>query len=123
MFIILGILHTRLAITSIPFLDQVTSPHLQVELRGLDAAMLQAMQVVHTALHYTHTLMTTFGLIHTLDPSPEQFDATSFLDHQTFVSPIPDSRPLTDRRPRRLAGLEGVPDPAPHRLAEGPDPS
>ena len=96
--LILGILRTRFALLSTPF----PSPHLQVQLRGLDSAILQATQVTHTALHYTHELMTTFGLIHTLtlNHSPEQLAAelrgrTSFLDPSTFVSPIPDSRPST----------------------------
>ena len=57
--LILAILHTRLAILSPPFLERVTSPHLQVQLRGLDSAIRQATQVTHTALHYTHELMTT----------------------------------------------------------------
>ena len=57
--LILTILRTRLAILSPPFLERVTCPRHQVQLRGLDAAILQAMQVTHTALHYTHELMTT----------------------------------------------------------------
>ena len=94
--LILRILPSRLAIASTPFLDRVTSPHRQMQLRGLDSAILQAMQVIHTALHYTHELMTTFGLIHTLNQSPEQLDSelrgsgrTFFLDPRAFVSPIP----------------------------------
>ena len=88
----LGILRSRLAITSTPFLDQVTCP------------IFRCNFVVWTPLffrrHYIHELMTTFGLIHTFNQSPEQLDGelrgrTSFLDPRTFVSPIPDSRPST----------------------------
>ena len=53
--LILTILRTRLAILSPPFLERVTCPHLQVQLRGLDSAMRQAMQVTHTA--FCSTLM------------------------------------------------------------------
>ena len=70
-----------------PFLERVTRPHLQVQLRALHAALRQATQVTHTALHYTHQLMTTFGLIHTLDFDTDQLEAelrgfTSFRDHR-----------------------------------------
>lgn len=65
------------------FLDQVSCPHLRMQLRGLDSAILQATQAVSSALYYTQELMTTFGLIHTLTQSPEQLDA----EPRTFLSP------------------------------------
>ena len=62
--LILSILCARLAILRPLFLECVTCPHLQVQLRGLEAAILQTRQVIHTALHYTLELLTTFNLIH-----------------------------------------------------------
>ena len=57
------------------------------------------MQVAHTALHYTHELLTTFGLIHTLDFDTDQLEAelrgfTSFRGHR-----IPQPVPRPDARP------------------------
>ena len=50
----------------------------------------------HTALHYTHELITTFGLIHTLNSDTKQLEAelcgtTSFRDHR--IPPTPSSTP------------------------------
>ena len=47
------LLRTRLAILSPTFLACVTSPHLEVQIRGLDSAIRQATQAIHTGLHYT----------------------------------------------------------------------
>ena len=49
----LTLLRTRLAVLSSPFMERVTSPHLQVQFRGLDSAIRQATQAIHTGLHYT----------------------------------------------------------------------
>ena len=99
-----------------PFLERVTCPHLQAQLRGLDAAILQAMQVTHTALHYTHELMTTFGLIHTLHQSPEQLDGELRPHHRRLFSsvPSPSSPPTT-------TPMRGYDRPL-HRLDSGPNP-
>ena len=113
--LILTILRTRLAILSPPFLERVTCPHLQVQLRGLDATIRQAMQVTHTALHYTHELRTTFGLIHTLDFDTNQLEAelrgfTSFRDHigvspfdHDFIPWTTCSRTFDSANPYRLS--------------------
>lgn len=92
----LAMLRYRFAITSPPFLDQVSSPHIRTQLRGLDSGILPATEAVSAALYYTQEPMTTFGLIHTLTQSPEQLDAelrgrTSFLDPRTFHSPVSSS--------------------------------
>ena len=42
-----SLLRTRLAILSPLFLVGVTSPHLQVQIRGLDSAIQQATQAIH----------------------------------------------------------------------------
>ena len=42
-----SLLRTRLAILSPLFLVGVTSPHLQVQIRGLDSATQQATQAIH----------------------------------------------------------------------------
>ena len=115
------LLRTRLAIFSLPFMERITSPHLQVQLRGLDSAIRQATQATHTALHYTHELMTTFGLIHTLYFDAAQLEAelrgtTSFRDHR-ISPPRPPPRPpssstTTTSTPtlRRLHGLTAADD-------------
>ena len=62
----ISLLRTRFAIRSPSFLDYITSPHLQVQIRGLDSAIRQATQAVHTGLHYIQELLTTFRMIHAL---------------------------------------------------------
>ena len=54
------LLRTRFAILSPTFLDYITSPHLQMQLRGLDSAIRQATQAIHTGLRYIQELLTTF---------------------------------------------------------------
>ena len=101
----LTLLRTRLAIIlSLPFMERVTSPHLQVQLCGLDSAIRQATQATHTALHYTHELMTTFGLIHTLNFDSNQLEAelrgaTSFRDHRISPPRPPSSSNTTTSTP------------------------
>ena len=108
---ILTLLRTRLAILSPPFMERITSPHLHVQLRGLDSAIRQATQATHTALHYTHELMTTFGLIHTLNFDANQLEAelrgtTSFRDHR-----IPPPPPRMDTcPPSSLTATSSTPD-------------
>ena len=62
----ISLFRTRFAIRSPSFLDYITSPHLQVQIRGLDSAIRQATQAVHTGLHYIQELLTTFRMIHAL---------------------------------------------------------
>ena len=90
-------------------MERVTSPHLQIQLRGLDSAIRQATQATHTALHYTHELITTFGLIHTLNSDTNQLEAelcgaTSFRDHR-----IPPPRP-PPRPPSSSTTITSTPD-------------
>ena len=59
------ILHQPLALRSTPLLDRVTHPHLRAQLEGLDSTLLLALRVNHTAIHYTHELLTALGLLHT----------------------------------------------------------
>ena len=66
------ILQQPLALRSPPLLDRVTHPHLRAQLQGLDHTLLLALRVNHTALHYTHELLTAMGLLHILHHSPEQ---------------------------------------------------
>ena len=88
-----SLLRTRLAILSPTFLDCVTSPHLQVQIRGLDSAIRQATQAIHTGLHYIQELLTTFGLIHALTFDTAQLDA-ELRGRTTFRDPrLPPSLP------------------------------
>ena len=97
----LTILHTRLAILS------------PVQLRGLDSAIRQAMQVTHTALHYTHELTTTFGVIHTLDFDTDQLEAElrgfTFFETIAFLTQTPVLPPLRRRLFHLHAGLRLLP--------------
>ena len=91
----ISLLRTRLAILSPSFLEHITSPHLQVQIRGLDSAIRQATQAIHTGLHYTQESLTTFGLVHALNFDNAQLEAglrgtTSFRDPR-----IPSSSPPT----------------------------
>ena len=85
-----SLLRARLAILSPTFLDCVTSPHLQVQIRGLDSAIRQATQAIHTGLHYTQELLTTFGLIHDLNFDTAQLEA-ELRGTTTFRDPRPPS--------------------------------
>ena len=71
----ISLLRTRFAILSPSFMDYITSPHLQVQIRGLDSAIRQATQAVHTGLHYIQELLTTFGMMHALTYDTAQLDA------------------------------------------------
>ena len=64
------ILHQPLALRSTPLLDRVTRPHLRAQLEGL-----LALRINHTAIHYTHELLTALGLLHIVHHSPEQLEA------------------------------------------------
>ena len=89
------LLRTRLAILSPTFLDCITSPHLQVQIRGLDSSIRQATQAIHTGLHYIQELLTTFGtfgLIHALTYDTAQLDA-ELRGRTTFRDPRLPSTP------------------------------
>ena len=99
-----SLLRTRLSILSPTFLDYVTSPHLQVQIRGLDSAIRQATQAIHTGLYYTQELLTSFGLIHALNFDTAQLDAelrgtTTFRDPRLPSIRPPASGSHSTRRP------------------------
>ena len=91
--LILHVLRSPFPILDPSFLTCVTCPHLQVQLRGLEASILQTRQVTYTALHYTLELLTTSSLMratrfdsaqlaaelrgHTSFPDPRIFPTTS----------------------------------------------
>ena len=68
------LLQQPLALRSPPLLDRVTHPHLRSQLQGLDHTLTLALRVNHTAIHYTHELLTALGLLHILHHSPEQLE-------------------------------------------------
>ena len=109
------LLRTRLAILSPSFLDHITSPHLQVQIRGLDSAIRQATQAVHTGIHYIQELLTTFGMIHTLTYDTAQLDA-ELRGRTTFPDPrLPPPSPSTfgSSSTRRMPPTSPAPDEPP----------
>ena len=79
-------LRTRFAILTPSFMDYITSPHLQVQIRGLDSAIRQATQAIHTGVHYIQELLTTFGMMHALTCDTAQLDA-ELRGRSTFPDP------------------------------------
>ena len=107
-----SLLRTRLAILSPTFLDYITSPHLQVQIRGLDSAIRQATQAIHTSLHYIQELLTTFGLIHALTFDTAQSDA-ELRGRTTFRDPrLPSTLPSApgSQSTRRITPTSFNPD-------------
>ena len=106
------------------FLTCVTCPHLQVQLRGLEASILQTRQVIYTALHYTLELLTTFGLMHaarfdsaqlaaelrgrTSFPDPRIFPPTSSFSTRTTTST--SHTPLATANPFDTTGSDATDD-------------
>ena len=68
-------LRTRFAFLSPTFMDHITSPHIQLQIRGLDSAIRQATQAIHNGVHYIQELLTTFGMMHALNCDTTQVDA------------------------------------------------
>ena len=62
-----SLLRTRFAILQPSFMDHITSPHIQLQIRGLDSALRQANQAIHNGVHYIQELLTTFRMIHALN--------------------------------------------------------
>ena len=111
----ISLLRTRFAILSPSFLDYITSPHLQVQIRGLDSAIRQATQAVHTGLHYIQELLTTFGMIHALTYDTAQVDAelrgrSTFPDPRLPPPPVPPPPPLGSSSTRRMTSTSSTPD-------------
>ena len=69
-----ALLHIPLSIRTIPFMSRVTHPQLRAHLEGLDNTLLLALRLNHTAVHYTHELLTALGLLHIIQQSPEQLE-------------------------------------------------
>ena len=84
-------------------MSRVTNPQLRAHLEGLDNTLLLALRLNHTAVHYTHELLTALGLIHIIRQSPQQLEAelegrTDFTD---FIDPAPPRSATTSSRPTR----------------------
>ena len=93
------------------FMDYITSPHLQVQIRGLDSAIRQATQAVHTGVHYIQELLTTFGTMHALTCDTAQLDAelrgrSIFPDPRLPSVPPP---PLGSPTTRRMTSTSSIP--------------
>ena len=58
------LLRQPLAIRSTPFLARVTCPQLRGQLQGLDSTLLLGLRATHSALHYTHELLTAWVAAH-----------------------------------------------------------
>ena len=69
-----ALLHIPLSIRTIPFMSRVTHPQLRAHLEGLDNTLLLALRLNHTAVRYTHELLTAMGLLHIIQQSPEQLE-------------------------------------------------
>ena len=69
-----ALLHIPLSIRTIPFMSRVTHPQLRAHLEGLDNTLLLALRLNHTAVHYTHELLTAMGFLHIIQQSPEQLE-------------------------------------------------
>ena len=69
-----SLLHIPLSIRTLPFMYRVTHPQLRAQLEGLDNMLLLALRLNHTAVHYTHELLTALGLLHIIQQSPEQLE-------------------------------------------------
>ena len=107
----ISLLRTRFAILSPSFMDFVTSPHLQVQIRGLDYAIRQATQAIHTGVHYIQELLTTFGMMHALSCDTAQLDA-ELRGRSTFPDPrLPSFHPppLDSPSTRRTTSTSSTP--------------
>ena len=102
------ILPQPLALRSPPLLDRVTHPHLRAQLQGLDNTLLLALRVNHTAIHYTHELLTALGLLHILHHSPEQLEA-ELQGRTDFADSLPLSTTSTITTVHGITVFEGQP--------------
>ena len=100
------LLRQPLALRSPPLLDRV--PHLRAQLQGLDHTLLIALRVDHTAIHYTHELLTAMGLRRVLRHSPEQLEA-ELQGRTTFADRLPLSTSPTIATVDGVAVFEGRP--------------
>ena len=121
-----ALLRIPLSIRTTPFMSRVTNPQLRAHLEGLDNTLLLALRLNHTAVHYTHELLTALGLIHIIRQSPQQLEAelegrTDFTD---FIDPAPPRSATTSSRPTRTRTTDTrmpfSPSPSPSRHVPRP---
>ena len=119
----ISLLRTRFAILNPSFMDYITSPHIQLQIRGLDSAIRQATQVIHNGVHYFQELLTTFGMMHTLNSDTSQVVAelrgcSIFPDPRlsSFSStPTSPQGPATTRSMPSTSSFPGAPSIPPPR--------
>ena len=109
-----SLLRTRFAILQPSFMDYITSPHIQLQIRGLDSAIRQATQAIHNGVHYINELLTTFGMIHALNCDTTQVDA-ELRGCSTFPDPrLPSlSTPLGSTVTRTMTSTRSLPTASP----------
>ena len=125
-----ALLHITLSIRTIPFMSRVTHPQLRAHLEGLDNTLLLALRLNHTAVHYTHELLTALGLLHIIQQSPEQLEdelegRTDFGDRAPLsalsVSPPPTTTSSrTTRTHNTTVRMPISPSPPPSRHVPRP---
>ena len=104
----ISLLRTRFSILNPSFMDSITSPHIQLQIRGLDSAIRQATQAIHNGVHYVHELLTTFGMMHALNCETTQVDA-ELRGCSTFPDPRLPSFPTIPTSPQGSATTRSMP--------------
>ena len=110
-----SLLRTRFAILQPSFMDYITSPHIQLQIRGLDSAIRQATQAIHNRVHYIQELLTTFRMMHALNCDNAQVDA-ELRGCSTFPDPRLPSFPASRRGPtttRSMTSTSSLPTASP----------
>ena len=110
-----SLLRTRFAILQPSFMDYITSPHIQLQIRGLDSAIRQATQAIHNGVHYIQELLTTFGMMHALNCDTTQVDA-ELRGRSTFPDPRLPSFPASPLGPtttRSMTSTSSIPTASP----------
>ena len=111
----ISLLRTRFAFLSPSFMDHITSPHIQLQIRGLDSAIRQATQAIHNGVHYIQELLTTFGMMHALNCDTTQVDA-ELRGCSTFPDPRLPSFPASTLGPttsRSMTSTSSIPAASP----------
>ena len=111
----LSLLRTRFAILNPSFMDHITSPHIQLQIRGLDSAIRQATQAIHNGVHYIQELLATFGMMHALNCDATQVDA-ELRGCSTFPDPRLPSFPASPLGPtttRSMTSTSSIPAASP----------
>ena len=102
-----SLLRTRFAILQPSFMDYITSPHIQLQIRGLFSAIRQATQAIHNGV-------TTFGMMHALKCDTTQVDA-ELRGCSTFPDPRLPSfpTPLGSTTTRTMTSTRSLPTASP----------